>query len=119
MEKVSKTEQEIQESMQRVAQEKQYQAFKVSMKKEIEDNTLRVEWLRVKKELDELRTWYAGEGSKERDLTQKIIDTILVQFKLEDKKEEMYTFFQLPLPKIEVGNIEDKKEEPKLETSNI
>jgi hypothetical protein len=116
MEKVNKTEQEIQESMQRVAQEKQYQAFKVSMKKEIEDNTLRVEWLRVKKELDELSKWYAGEGAKEKDLTKNIIDTILVQFKLEDKKEEMYKFFQIPLPKIEVGNIEDKKEEPKLET---
>lgn len=116
MQKVSKTEQEINNDIQRNAQEKQWQAFKANLKREIEDNSLRVEWLRVKKELDELSKWYAGENAKEIDLTQKIIDATIEQFSLQDKKEEMYKFFKLPLPKIEVGNIEDKKE-PELETT--
>jgi hypothetical protein len=116
MQKVSKTEQEINNDIQRIAQQKQYQAFKASMKVEIEDNSLRIEWLKVKKELDELSKWYAGENAKEIDLTQKIIDATITQFHLEDKKEEMYKFFKLPLPKIEVGNIEDKKES-ELETT--
>jgi hypothetical protein len=110
MQKVGKTEQEIQESVQRVAQERQWQAFKANMKQEIEDNTLRVNWLKVKKELNELSLWYSGEEAKEKEFTKGIIEAVITQFKLEDKKEEMYTFFKIPIPKIEVGNIKDKKE---------
>jgi hypothetical protein len=110
MQKVSKTEEDLQLERQRQQEDKQMQAFQKSMEKEIKDNSLRVEWLKVKKELQELSIWYTGEAQKEKELTQNIVDTILEQFTLQSMKEDMYKFFKLPLPKIEVGNIEDKKE---------
>jgi hypothetical protein len=116
MQKVSKTEQDLQLEREKQMQRAQWEAFKKSMKDETEDNNLRIQWLKAKKELNELSLWYSGEEAKEKEFTKGIIEAVITQFKLEDKKEEMYTFFKIPIPKIEVGNIEDKKES-ELETT--
>jgi hypothetical protein len=110
MQKVSKTEEDLKLEHQQQMQKQQYEIFKKSMKVEIEDNNLRIQWLKAKKELNELSLWYSGEEAKEKEFTKGIIEAIITQFELEDKKEEIYTFFKISIPKIEVGNIEDKKE---------
>ena len=116
---MSKTEQDLKLERQKQEEDRQYQAFKRQMEREIKDHQLRISWLRAKKELSELSEWYTGEAQKEREATTKVVDEMISKFELQDKKEEIYKHFRLPLPKMEVGNIEEKKEESKLETPKV
>jgi hypothetical protein len=120
--KMNKTDKEVSESTQRSREISKYNEYKAKLEWETRQNDIRIKWLQSKKTLEELTDWAVGEEAKEKEKVQYVVDTIIEKFSLQEKKVELYQLFNLVLtvpPKIEVGNIEEKKEESLLEIEKV
>jgi hypothetical protein len=119
---MNKTDKEVSESTQRSREISKYNEYKAKLEWETKQNDIRIKWLQSKKTLEELTDWAVGEEAKEKEKVQYVVDTIIEKFSLQEKKVELYQLFNLVLtvpPKIEVGNIEEKKEESLLEIEKV
>jgi hypothetical protein len=103
--KAQKEELKRQSRAKQIQEQQQYELWKKRLKAEIDDNELKIRWLKSRDELQELDRKYNNEKETELKRIRWIIDEIVKIFNLMDKKDEMYKHFEIPLPKV-VENIE-------------
>ena len=106
--KSQKEELKRQARAKQIQEQQQYEMWKKRLKAEIDDNELKIRWLKSRDELQELDRKYNNEKETELKRIRWIIDELVKTFSLTDKKDEMYKHFEIPLPIVE--NIETKVE---------
>jgi hypothetical protein len=98
---VVKSKAQVQAEQQRIAklqreQQLNYQTQMKQMKAETEDNIIRINWFKARRELSELNKQYNDEKTAELNKIKWIIDELSQTFNL-DKKDAMYAHFNIPV----------------------
>lgn len=95
MAKSGKTEQQLAQQRAFNQQKAQYDAFINRIKSETLDNEIRIKWMKSKIDLDNYAQTLQGEEEYRKLIVIQALDSLIIQFKLEDKKEEFYKFLGL------------------------
>lgn len=102
MNKVSKTEKQVEQSVNQLQQQKNYKMFLDRTVAETRDNIVRAELLESRMKLKEVEEKYKGAQVVENLMIKAVADQIIGFLKIEGSKDDIYELLNIPVKSKEV-----------------